>query len=267
MDKEYGKIGIALSGGGMRGVAHIGVLQAIEERGIKPEFISGASSGALIGTLYAAGYSPAEILEIAEKHSMFDLMKFKISRMGFSSLDGIEEILKEYIPVDSFDALKTPLYVALTDMLHGNIHVLSRGKLFQIVKASCSIPVLFKPELINEIAYSDGGILNNLPSEVLRDKVDTLIGVNLIVNPDLADTGLQSMISVAMRTFELSVYENSSRSLDICDIKIEPHELSRVSIFRHKDVKEIYNIGYNEAVKVLEEADTSYPSFAKAREK
>ncbi len=247
------KIGLALSGGGLRGIAHIGVFKVLEERGIQAQYVSGASSGAIMGALYAEGYKADEILEIAKQNSLIKLTKPKLSLMGLSALDGIEELIPTLITHNSFEGLKIPFYASLTDLYHGKNVIFSSGdNLASVIKASCSIPVLFKPVYIENVAYADGGIMNNLPAAVLRDKVDILIGVNLIANPQLDKSDLSSMVRVAMRSFELNVYQNSQESLKLCDVRIHPRDLSRISIFKHKDVDQIYAIGYEAAHKMLD---------------
>lgn len=247
------KVGLALSGGGMRGIAHIGVLKALEENQLKPDIISGASSGAIIGTLYAAGYDADEIFEYAKEKSLLSLMSAKLSAKGLTSLDGMVKLLRDSIVDDSFEALNIPLYVSITDLNEGGNILLSSGKLFEAVKASCSIPVLFKPVEINQHACMDGGIMNNLPAGILKDKSDITIGVNLISNPILNNSNLSNIFKIAMRTFELTVYKNSQESLHLCDIKISPNQLSKISIFRISDTESIYNIGYEAALSAIEE--------------
>lgn len=243
-NKNDRKIGIALSGGGMRGIAHIGALKAIEDAGLKIGSIAGASSGSLVGALYAAGYSPEEILAFANAHSFISLMRPKFSRRGFSALDGIEKILSDLIPHDSFDQLDIPLYISMTDIYAGKAVIASSGKLIKTVKASCSIPVLCKPVEIGDSAYIDGGIMNNLPTDALQAHADLVIGVNLIVNPRLSTDSLKNMMKIGMRTFELVVYQNTLHSLALCDIQIQPLKLAHISTVRHKDVHEVYDIGY-----------------------
>lgn len=237
-------IGLALSGGGIRGIAHIGVLKVIEEYNIEIKCISGTSSGSLIGALYAGEYNADEILNLARKYSILSLMSPAFSLLGLSSLDGIEKVFKELLPENSFKSLKIPLYVSVTDLFNGSNEIKTEGNLSKIVKASCSIPVIFKPEIIDDIAYADGGIMNNLPANAIRSQVDILIGVNLIANPHLDKSTLNTAFKVGARTFELSVFQNSQESLKRCDIKIQPAELSKIPIFRHKNVDEIYEIGY-----------------------
>jgi NTE family protein len=110
------KIGLVLSGGGARGIAHIGVLQGLEEIGIKPDLISAVSSGALVGVVYAAGYTPAKILEIVKEYSSPGFIKRIRHPGGLFSQEGIHELLKTMIPGNDFADLKIPLFVTATDI-------------------------------------------------------------------------------------------------------------------------------------------------------
>src|SRR4026207_977840 len=103
------KIGIALSGGGTRGVVHIGVLKALEENGIFPSIISGCSAGSIVGAMYAQGYSPSEILSIASERSLLWMFSLRLPTKGFVTHTFLRKMLKRYITVDSFEELKKPL--------------------------------------------------------------------------------------------------------------------------------------------------------------
>ena len=116
------RIGLALSGGGARGIAHIGVLQALEEQGIFPEVISGASAGAIVGALYAAGKTPEEIMEFVRKASFFKMFKVAIPFSGLTKLTYLRDKLAESIPEDRFEALEKKLFVAIAN-LNNSHHV------------------------------------------------------------------------------------------------------------------------------------------------
>ena len=158
VDKKY-KIGLVLSGGGARGFAHLGLIQALNEAGIFPDVISGTSAGALVGVLYADGYNPKEILKLMNAGSRFDLMRPALPREGLLQINGIAKILKTSLRAKSFSELKIPLFVSATDLNNGKAVYFSEGELLEPVIASASIPVLFQPVKINNISYVDGGVL------------------------------------------------------------------------------------------------------------
>jgi len=161
------KIGLTLSGGGVRGVAHLGVIKALEESGFQFARVSGASAGSIIGAFYCNGYSTDEILEIIEKTSLYKLVRPALSWRGLLKLDNAVKGFKTYLPHDSFEGLKTPLHIAATDINKGETKYFHEGPLLKVIQASSSIPVVFDPVNINGSVYIDGGILNNLPVEPL----------------------------------------------------------------------------------------------------
>ena len=145
MAEKIYKTGLVLSGGGARGFAHIGVLQALNEAGIFPDVISGTSAGALVGVLYADGYSPLDILKMMNSTSRLHYIRPTVPREGLLQISGIERILKENLRAKKFEDLRIPLFVTATDLNNGKIRYFSSGELLNPVIASASIPVLFKP--------------------------------------------------------------------------------------------------------------------------
>ena len=255
-DKKV-EFGITLSGGGARGIAHIGVLAALEKYGIKPEIISGTSMGALVGVFYAAGYSPKEILDIVETRKLHKLIKWHMPFSGLIDMDKVNEILTESIDPDNFSALKLPFYCAVTNLNSGMMEVISEGKLFQWVLASASIPVVFEPQVIDGQTYVDGGLMNNLPAEAIRDKCKTLIGVH--VNHNGPEKEVKGLKTIAERCFRLGIAQNVNDSKKLCDFFIEPPDTRDFSTFNFNKAKEIYQVGFDETekgiLKIFESVD------------
>lgn len=243
-------LGIALSGGGVRGVAHIGVLKALEEHDIHPEIVSGTSAGAMVGTLYAYGMSPAAILDVFKSSSLRKLFRVSMPTIGLTDNSYIREMLQELIPEDDFSALKKPMYVSVTNMSTGQNEIISEGPLYDIVTASASIPVLFKSKKIGPHIYVDGGVLNNLPVEPLIDQCQRIIGVN--VTPVDGEDHLGNLLEIGMRTFELALWANVEYRLRQCDVRIEP-PADRYSLFDLEKAQEIHDIGYETALKHIDE--------------
>ena len=148
------KIGLALSGGGALGFAHIGAIQALEEHGVKPDFISGSSMGAIIGAIYCAGYSPAKIMRIIQAEKLYKLDKLmspnlNFKQKGLSSHATLRATLKELIPHDCFDSLEIPFAVCVTNITSGTYEYYYSGKgIVEYVVASASIPGVFDPIVI-----------------------------------------------------------------------------------------------------------------------
>jgi len=142
MPEEIYKTGLVLSGGGTRGFAHLGVLQALNEEGIYPDVIAGASAGALAGVLYCDGISPQEALKIMKGSSRLNYMKPTMPRDGLLLLSGIKKILEDHLHAKTFGDLKIPLYVSATDLNNGKAVYFSNGPRLEPIIASASIPEL-----------------------------------------------------------------------------------------------------------------------------
>ena len=157
IEKHYPyDIGLALSGGGAKGFAHLGALQALEEKGIRPDIIAGTSAGAIVGAFYACGFKPKEILEMFMKHDVKDFLSFTLPKESFLKYDGFRKFMEKTFPVKSFEELKIPLYTVAADFDNGLCKVFTEGELVPRVLASCTIPIVFKPIKIDGVRYVDG---------------------------------------------------------------------------------------------------------------
>jgi len=244
------RYGICLSGGGARGIAHIGVLQALESAGIFPEVISGCSAGAMVGALYASGIPPREIFKLIEHKTIYSIIRMGLPNKGMMELSYFRKVLMDNIAHDSFELLQKPFFVSVTNLNTGNYEIIGNGKLIEPVIASQSIPLVFKPQQIGEYLYVDGGVLNNLPVEPIRDRCDILIGVN--VNPVRYSGNMNGMRSVGFRVLNLSLNTNMEGRLRLCDHVIEP-ETAEYTIFDVNKARQIYDAGYEAALPVAEE--------------
>ena len=234
-------IGITFSGGGARGIAHLGVLKVLLENEVNPEVISGTSAGAIVGALFAAGYTPDESLKIINQTSFLSYFRPSYSWKGLLSVDKLGVLLKKYLP-ETFDQLDRELAVAATDINSGETVYFNNGDLVSAILASSCVPLLFKPVNIRGRNYVDGGVLNNLPVEAIRDKVNVLIGVNS--NPTTRVENLSNGRLVLERSALLAIGVNVAKSLKKCDIVIEPPELNRFSGFGLSQAREIFDYGY-----------------------
>lgn len=238
------KIGITLSGGGARGLAHIGVLQAFEEHGISPEVICGTSAGAIIGAMYAAGYSPEEILRISEKSNIYKLFRLVLPRKGLSSQDYVYKQLQELIPSNSFLDLERKFLVGTTNLNNGTHQVWEEGPLHEVVIASSAIPGIFQPVEIEGVNFVDGGVMNNMPADPIREYCEVLIGSNAVTRVEKSNAELTSLKSILARTFEISLWYRSKLNYTKCDLVIEPLGLHDYHLFNFKKSREIYKLGY-----------------------
>lgn len=237
------KIGIALSGGGARGSAHIGVLQALNENDIYPDMVSGSSAGALIGALYCYGYSPMEILEFSKKEEFLRIFKLTGFTREWNRLGQLSELLHFYMPKDNFEDLKIPLSVCVSNLNKGKSEYFLIGEIIQYIIASCAVPLIFKPVIINNMTYVDGGVLNNLPIEPLQQLNMKIIGVSICPHAEMDKiTGIRA---ISERIFHLNVWNNVIGRLEKCDVGLEIEGSFNYGIFDVKKSEELFEIGYN----------------------
>ncbi|MEI8113191.1 MAG: patatin-like phospholipase family protein [Bacteroidia bacterium] len=252
--KPY-KIGLALSGGGARGIVHIGVIEALHKYGIRPEIISGASAGALVGVFYAAGMEPLQILELVKSNKVVKMFKWQLPSNGLIDIEKILSLLETNIKKDDFSCLKKPFYCSVVNLNSGLTEIKNEGKLFQWVLASASIPVIFEPQIINGFTYVDGGLLNNLPVDCIRDQCRILIGVH--VNHNGPVENISGIKAVAERAVRLTMSQNVRESLAKCDFVIEPPQTRKFNTFDFDKADEIFRIGFEETERrILEMFDT-----------
>jgi NTE family protein len=262
------EIGIALSGGGAKGIAHIGVLRALIESGIEPTIVSGTSAGSIIGALYAAGISTDDMERFVADSSLLKIFRLVgIPGAGIVKLDYLAERLQEFIPSNSFLSLKHELYVNTTNLNYGKPVTFSHGTLYDKVMASCAVPWLFKPVLIEGHLHADGGITNNLPAGVIRDRCYMLIGSN--VKPKIvvqSNHELDSLMGITERCVDLSLWTNSKPNVKILDAYIAPEKIHEFSSFNIKKVGEMTAIGYDETMlqiaKIKKAIFERVPSYA-----
>lgn len=250
--KKY-TTGVVLSGGGARGFAHLGVLKALNEAGIYPEIIAGTSAGALVGVLYADGYTPDEILVLMNASSTLHYVRPTVPREGLLQISGIEKILQDNLKAKNFEDLKLPLFVTATDLNHGQAVYFSEGELLKPVIASVSIPVLFTPVIIDKIHYVDGGVMDNLPVKPIEDLCRFLIGS--FVNPVGYEETVTSLVQIAERAFMLNMSKELDHKTHKFDIFIAPQELKKYKILDPEKAVEVFEIGYNETIKKLKDPD------------
>lgn len=247
------KVGLVLSGGGARGIAHIGVIKALEELGVEIDCLAGASAGSIVGSLYAYGYKPDKILEVVTTASVFKSMRPAWAMTGLLSLDGLREILLKYIPENSFEALKKPMTIVATEIRKGRSDYFSKGELMPTILASCCIPAVFNPITFNGGIYLDGGILDNLPARSIRSECDLLIGSHC--NPIIDEFDVKNFRNVIERSVLLSIYGNTAVSKNLCDVFIEPQAIGKFSGFELNKAKELFEMGYQFTIQNFSQGD------------
>jgi NTE family protein len=236
------KTGLVLSGGGSRGIAHVGVMKALEELGIKADVVAGTSAGSLAGAFYAAGFTSAQMHEIISDGQIFHFPGFAWSRDGLLNTSAIGAKCRQHLGDILFSDLKIPFFAAATNLDTAKTEYFSEGSVIEAITASSAVPGVFQPIKINDYAYADGGILNNFPVEAVLGQCDVIIGVH--VNPL---TALKKDISIPVildRTFHMAIYNTVASKIHLCNVFIEPAGLSNYGLFEFKKTAELVELGY-----------------------
>ena len=278
------KVGVVLSGGGAKGYAHVGALKKIEEAGIKIDYIGGTSMGAIIGGLYAAGYTPDELEKIMHQLDISSLItqnkdraeipffekaykekyilelpfdKFKLTipnaiSKGQGPLDLLTYLLRPVHDIDDFNKLPTPLVCIGTDLETGEEKVFRSGFLPRVILASGAYPTMLDPVTIDGKIYVDGGVVNNFPVKEVKD-----MGADIIIGVELGD-GLQkrddlnSAIDILSQIMTMSIVKKTDEQKKLVDLLIKP-ELKEYAVTSFDEVDSIYNRGLIASEKVYDQ--------------
>lgn len=265
VQKPY-RLGVALSGGGARGFAHAGAFMAIEEAGLKPDVVAGVSAGSVAAVLYAGGLTPMNIATLFAKTSFRDFTELSIGQGGIFKLEKFAKfIVRALGGVSKLEDLRIPAYIGATDLDAGRPVAFHTGEIGPRLVASCSIPIVFKPVVIDGVSYVDGGVLRNHPAWMLRDKCDTLIGVN--VSPLSSKRSYNSFLEVALRSYNLMAKANQAHDMALCDVSVVTPEIADYAVFDLKHIKNLFVSGYINTRAALKKAglwnpDGKTPEFS-----
>lgn len=177
------KLGLALGGGNIKGLAHVGVLKVLERHNIPIDYISGNSAGSIAAAFYAAGLSAGRIEEIVMDLEWSKILRPKITKSGFFTSETLENFMLKNLPIKHFRETKIPLLITATDIASGKEYVFRQGQesIALAVRCSCNIPGVFNPVSYNDMLLIDGVFVNNLPADHLRKSgAERVIGVNLV---------------------------------------------------------------------------------------
>lgn len=251
MENTKANYGLVLSGGGVKGVAQIGAIKALEEFGIFPTYISGTSSGAIVGAFYAAGYDWKEMLSFFRSTNLFSFQNYPLRKPGIIDSDRFSDVFKKIFSENSFEALKKNLFITTSDLIKNEMVCFHQGELIKPLLASAAFPGVFSPIKMNNSLYADGGITNNFPIEPLLAHCDKIIGI--YVNPvkKIKPEDLKTSVSVMERAYSISRANISMRKFNKCDLVICPEELNHFGTFSISHIDEIFDIGYQETVNKL----------------
>ena len=247
---EY-ETGLVLSGGGVRGFAHVGALKALNEYGIFPDIISGTSTGALVGALYADGYTPEEIMHLFQEKKFFKYLELVLPKKSLLKMTGLAKIFSQNLRAKTFEDLKIPLIACSTDLSNGKGVYFKSGELYKSIMASATVPVIFPPITIGETVYVDGGIFDNFPIKPIFKECKNIIGIN--VNPLGFRDNFTTLISIAERSFHLSFEAGMRSKRNKCQLFLEPPELKKFPLLDFSKSNEIFRIGYKYTKSHLEQ--------------
>ncbi len=274
------KIGLSLSGGGAKGFAHIGVLKVIDSLGVKIDYISGTSMGAIVGGLYASGYRASDIEQIVMKTDFYTLIANEKTRQetsffnksvdkylltipikdgkvnvlptaissGQKNIYMLKELFKNVSNVDDFSKLPIPFMCVATNLETGKMELFEKGDLVSAIMASSAFPSLMDPVQIGDSLYIDGAMTVNYPSKPLKDKgIDIVIGVDLSQGLATRDQ-LNSLIAILNQVTDYSIQKETKNQYQYTDINIHPN-LEGLTATSYGDKQNILSKGYQEALK------------------
>lgn len=246
------QLGLALSGGGVRGAAHAGVIKALEEENIEVSCIAGTSAGALAGAILAAGYSSEGIIQFFRQLKQLKVSAFSFRKPGLLDTLDYFGLLSDYLGDATYESLEKELFVAATDLLKAECKIFDSGPVIPSVRASAAAPLVFIPVEIEGGLYMDGGIVNNFPIEPLLDKCEYILGVS--VNPlvEVRKEDLSGVFNLLERVYHISTRYDTALKIDKCDWLVQSEELLRFNIFDMNKADEAFEIGYKAALEVVE---------------
>ncbi|MCD6118445.1 patatin-like phospholipase family protein [bacterium] len=254
MHNHKSKIGLVLAGGASLALSHLGVLRALEERGISPSVVAGVSAGSVIGALICAGIPHRELTGITKRVSWYRIITPAFMKPGLAKLDKLADFVEQNTGVKRIEDLKIPLKIATTDLATGKQAIHAKGSLGRIISASCSIPGLFAPVKLGGVPHVDGGITGNLPINSVSDieDIDTILAVDPLKHCKL-NKNPTTLYRVLVQSFVINIRTSSefSCATEKNIIRIEPR-IGFVDPFDLHVLDILEPLGYEEAVRVLD---------------
>ena len=240
------KIGLALGGGAAKGIAHIGVLKAFDEEGVKISYLSGTSIGALVAAYYAFGKSVDEIWEVGKQLKMQKVVNLSLQKKGFFTTDAIKQMIHKDLGKLRIEDAKIPLAICTTDITTGEQIVFTEGDLASAVCASVAVPGLFAPVEIAGRMLVDGGITENVPISSLEK-----MGAGIVIGIDLNGLKERSnyprpndLMGVIGNSIDISIDLNTRRQLKEADLVLSL-DLAKYNRLDNSDrAQELFNEGY-----------------------
>lgn len=239
-------LGLVFSGGGVRALAHAGLLQVLEEEGLRPSLIAGTSGGALVGALYAAGHAPRAIADFFRRAPIFKASMVNLGSLSRGLVNSAKypEFFADYFPADRFEALGLPLVVTATNLLSGTLHYFHSGELIKPLIATAALPPYFSPVAIGDGLYCDGGVLNNFPVEALAGRCTVRLGsfINPLETIDAA--ALNNPLKFMRRLYDVALDSPQRQKFGQCDL-VCCHEMAHIGVLNVQRLDEAFQSGYN----------------------
>lgn len=257
-------LGLVLGGGAARGMAHIGVLQALEVHGVRPDFIVGASAGALVGGLYAAGLSTARMYTLAHQIKWWDISRLPMTvswstlaaltaPLGILDLDRLSSWIRKTLDADlHFHELQIPFAAIATDIASGQSLMLNDGPIAPAIRASCSVPGIFTPVRRDGRLLVDGGASNNLPvSAVQQMGADYVIAVDLLPSVTSPTVEPKNILEVTITSL-YALIRAAQVDLPLAHCVIQP-AVGHISLADLAAVEELIVAGYEATLQRMPE--------------
>lgn len=255
------KLGLALGAGGSRGVAHIGVLRALEEEGIEPSFIAGCSMGSVVGACYSKGMTCDKMLEAVLKlktSKLIDPTALPISKLGLFKGNKMYDLLLSNIGEVTFEDLEIPFCCVASDMLSGRVVTLSEGNVTKAVRASSSMPAIFRPVRLDGKLLIDGGVLCRVPTQQAWEMgADAVLAVDVLGNTGDSVKNVKNILSMVFRVYDMMDYNANEMKKQVTKRKNElwiTPDMQGMSQYLAKDMEKAYEQGYaatKEKIKVI----------------
>lgn len=233
--RRHKTLGLALGGGAARGFAHLGVLKALNEAGVRPDFVAGTSAGSVVGALFCAGHSWEEILHKTATMKWTNLVTLTLPRLGLVRPEGLGELIDALVGGSMVEDLDIPFAAVAVDLVAACPVVIDTGPVTDAVVASCSIPGIFVPAERDGALLVDGGVLNSVPADVVRSMgAGFVMAVDLNADVHGSKEHPENLVEVIIRSMALMMGATSSRGLGEADLVIRPdlagfsyHDMSR----------------------------------------
>ena len=247
--KKRKKIGLCLGGGGTRGYAHLGALKAFEEYGIKFDVVAGTSVGSLVGALYCSNVNFDRMYEISKTIQPKEIRKSKFGFMPSSTV-GLQNLIKSNVPYNNLEDLPIKLFVVAVDLKTGVEYNFEHGEIASLVAGSCAVPAIFTPVNYKDYCLIDGGVMNNIPANVLKED-----GCDVVITVDVNSTrgsGTDSTrtIDTIMASFGIMMKNNSKSGYTYSDLIIKP-DIKKYKSTKIEGAEDMIQEGYNATMALM----------------